>query len=85
MARDRQSSDEYVRPIRRVLIGMLVLVLAGLFLLWRIDSPRVERFRAELVDRVVPSFDWVMSPFTRVADMVDTGWRDWLRDACADR
>lgn len=71
MARDRQSSDEYVRPIRRVLIGILMLFLAGLFLLWRIDSPRVERLRAELVDRVVPSFDWAMTPFTRLADMVE--------------
>jgi rod shape-determining protein MreC len=71
LARDRQNSDEFVRPIRRILIGGLALALIGLFLLWRIDSPRVERLRAALVDRVVPSFDWALAPFTRLADMVD--------------
>ncbi len=43
-------------------MGILVLCLLGLFLLWRIDSPRVERFRAQVVDRVMPSFDWAMAP-----------------------
>ncbi len=57
MARDRGNSDAYVRPIRRILIGMLVLFLLAIFLVWRIDSPRVERFRAQLVDRIVPTFD----------------------------
>ena len=43
--------EEFSRPLRRVLVGLLVLVLLALFLLWRIDSPRVERFRTALVDR----------------------------------
>jgi len=60
-----------VRPIRRILIGLLVLLLFATFLLWRIDSPRVERFRAQLVDRVVPSFDWALVPVTRVAGMIE--------------
>ena len=34
--------------------GVLVLALVGLFLVWRIDSPRVERFRAAAIDAVVP-------------------------------
>ncbi len=71
MARDRQSSEDFVRPIRRILIGGLVAFLVAIFMLWRIDSPRVERLRAQLVDRVVPSFDWAMTPFTRAADMAD--------------
>ncbi len=57
--------------MRRILVGLLVLVLIALFLLWRIDSPRVERFRAALVDRVVPSFDWAMAPITRAAAMIE--------------
>ncbi|MEJ6397488.1 rod shape-determining protein MreC [Yoonia sp. 208BN28-4] len=69
MARDR-SSDDYTGPIRRLLVGLLVLVLLGVFLLWRIDSPRVERFRAMVIDRVVPSFDWAMAPVTGVINLV---------------
>ena len=71
MARDRGNSDEYVRPIRRILIGGMVLCLLALFLLWRIDSPRVERLRAQVIDRVVPSFEWALIPLTKVADMVE--------------
>jgi rod shape-determining protein MreC len=31
----------------------------------------VERFRAALVDRVVPSFDWALLPVTKAAAMID--------------
>jgi rod shape-determining protein MreC len=34
-------------------------------------QPAVERFRAALVDRVVPSLDWAMLPVTKVTDMVE--------------
>lgn len=71
MARNRQNSEEFVRPLRRLLVAALAVCLIGLFLVWRIDSPRVERLRAAIVDRVVPSFDWAVAPFTKVADMVD--------------
>ena len=71
MARDRGNSDAYVRPIRRILIGGLVLFLLAIFLIWRIDSPRVERFRAQIVDRIVPSFDWALIPVTKAAGMIE--------------
>ena len=68
MAKSRSTGPEdYARPLRRLFVGLLVLVLLGLFLLWRIDSPRVERFRAALVDQVVPSFDWALLPITKAA------------------
>ncbi|MEH6772571.1 MAG: rod shape-determining protein MreC, partial [Cereibacter changlensis] len=71
MARDRNGPEQFTRPLRRILVGGLVLLLLAVFLLWRIDSPRVERFRAALIDRLVPSFDWAMTPVTRVAGMID--------------
>lgn len=70
MARDRSSSSEFTRPVRRILVGLLVLFLVFLFLLWRIDSPRVERLRAQVIDRTLPGFDWAMAPVTAVAKMV---------------
>ncbi|MFN7053827.1 MAG: rod shape-determining protein MreC, partial [Gemmobacter sp.] len=70
MARNRTSPEEFARPIRRILIGLLAILLLALFMLWRIDSPRVERFRTALVDRVVPSFDWMLLPVTKAGDMV---------------
>jgi rod shape-determining protein MreC len=64
MARHRSDPAQFTRPLRRLLVGLLVLLLLALFVLWRIDSPRVERFRAALVDRFVPSFQWATAPVT---------------------
>ena len=71
MASDRNAQLDYHRPIRRIVIGVLVVCLMALFLLWRIDSPRVERMRAALIDRVVPSFDWALVPVNKVAGMIE--------------
>ncbi|MEY4697736.1 MAG: hypothetical protein RIT14_2164 [Pseudomonadota bacterium] len=71
MAKRSTGPEEFSRPLRRLLVGLLVLSLLGFFLLWRIDSPRVERFRAALVDHVVPSFDWALLPITKAAAMID--------------
>jgi rod shape-determining protein MreC len=70
MARNRVDPEEFSRPLRRVLVGLLVLILLLLFMGWRIDSPRVERFRSALVDRFVPSFQWAMAPVTWTTDVV---------------
>lgn len=77
MARDRDP-QHYSRPVRRILIGGLGVLLLGLFLLWRIDSPRVERFRMALLDRIVPSMDWAMAPVTWGAGVVD-GFQSYTR------
>ncbi len=70
MANDRTPQD-YARPIRRIVVVGSVVALVAIFALWRIDSPRVERFRVALVDAVVPNMDWAMRPVTSVARMVE--------------
>lgn len=71
MARDRNGPEQFTRPLRRIAVGGLVVLLLVIFMIWRIDSPRVEQLRAALIDRFVPSFEWVMVPVTKAADMVD--------------
>ncbi len=78
MARDRNADVDFLGPVRRVLIGALALTLLAVFLLWRIDSPRVEQVRAGLVDRVVPNMDWAMLPVTRAVGMVEN-FRSYTR------
>jgi len=70
VARDRNADYDFRTPVRRILIGVTGVVLLAVFLVWRIDSPRVERFRTAFVDRVVPSFDWALVPVTKLADMM---------------
>lgn len=71
MAGDRMNETDFVRPVRRLVLAVLAIALLLLFLLWRIDSPRVERFRTAFIDAVVPSMDWAMAPVTRVARMIE--------------
>lgn len=70
MAKDRNSDISLV-PVRRIVVGALVVSFIVLFLVWRIDSPRVERFRAAVVDAVMPAFSWVGTPVTRLSRMVE--------------
>jgi rod shape-determining protein MreC len=71
MARARYETEDFTRPLRRVLVGLLVLFLLVIFLIWRIDSPRVERFRTALMDRVVPDMSWALVPVTKASGMVE--------------
>ncbi|MEP0963532.1 MAG: rod shape-determining protein MreC [Roseobacter sp.] len=70
MAKDRSNSSDFIAPLRRLLIGVLVLFLLATFLIWRIDSPRVERFRAHVTDRFVPNLNWAMAPVTGTINLL---------------
>jgi len=70
LARDRAQSVDYAGPLKRLLTFVLILVLAAVFVVWRIDSPRVERFRAAVTDKIVPNFDWAMAPVTGTVNLV---------------
>ena len=69
MPQNRLQSDEYSRPLRRIAQAVIVLFLFGFFLIWRIDSPRVERFRAHVIDAVMPSFTWAMAPVMAITEL----------------
>ncbi len=71
LASERQTDTEYARPLRRIFVGLLAVVLIAVFLVWRIDSPRVERFRMAVIDTVVPSFDWAIAPVTQATALLD--------------
>ena len=69
MARERNQED-FVTPLKRLLYVLTIAILLLTFLLWRIDSPRVERFRAMVIDRFVPSMDWAMAPVTGTINLI---------------
>lgn len=64
--------------MRRILFGLVMTLLLGLFLLWRIDSPRVERLRSAIVDATLPRLEWVMAPVTGLVEMAE-GFRSYAR------
>jgi rod shape-determining protein MreC len=70
VAQDRSQSADYTGPLKRLVTAVLVLMLLAVFIVWRIDSPRVERFRAAVTDRIVPNFDWAMAPITGTVNLI---------------
>lgn len=78
MARYRNQDDNYLRPLRRIALGLAILFLFLLFIVWRIDNPRVERLRSAVIERVVPNVDWMLVPFTRLAKMTE-GFQSYAR------
>jgi rod shape-determining protein MreC len=70
MARDRNTPDRYSTALGRLMLGALTVMLLGLFLLWRIDNPRIERLRMEITDRVIPNFSAVTAPVTSAVNIL---------------
>jgi rod shape-determining protein MreC len=77
LARDRDDID-FLAPVRRILLTVMIGVLALSFVIWRIDNPRVERLRVAFIDRFVPSFEWAMAPVTNVLGMIE-GFQSYSR------
>ena len=63
------------RFVRRIAFGALAVGALALFLLWRIDNPRVERVRMALADAAAPSLEAVSAPLAGVATVLE----DWER------
>ncbi|OSP56301.1 rod shape-determining protein MreC [Pseudoruegeria sp. SK021] len=78
MAQDNDRGNDQFRPVRRILTGLCIAALLALFLVWRIDSPRVERLRSDIVDTVLPHMDWAMTPVTSVVKMSEN-FRSYAR------
>lgn len=70
MARNGTGSDDFAGPVRRLVVGLILLVCLLAMLVWRVDNPRMERFRAMVIDRVVPPMDWAMAPVTGLANLI---------------
>jgi len=51
-------------------VGLTLFIFFALFIIWRIDSPRVERFRMALVDTFVPNMHWALSPVTQFTRII---------------
>jgi len=69
LSNDRQTQTDYFAPLRRLITALLLLGLFGLFVLWRIDGPRVEKFRVLVIDTFIPSFEWMLRPMTSVVKL----------------
>ncbi|MBR9863158.1 MAG: rod shape-determining protein MreC [Rhodobacteraceae bacterium] len=70
MAHQNDSEVYFRRVVRRVLISVLLVFLVAIFLVWRIDNPRAERFRMAMIDRVVPNLEWVFAPVAHMSNMI---------------
>jgi len=64
LARLNPKEADTLAPFRYLATGIIVIFLIALFLVWRLDNPRVEKLRADVIDAILPKFEWVMAPAT---------------------
>ncbi len=69
MALSGQDKHNFTGPLARLLSLIIILFLIATFIIWRIDSPRVERFRTAVTDAIVPNMEWAMAPVTGVINI----------------
>lgn len=60
---------EFGALLKRGLMILLVFACIALFLLWRADSPRIERLRMALADWATPSVELTADPLAAAAEM----------------
>ena len=65
------------RSVRRIVLGLVTLVALVLIVLWRIDNPRIERFRMGVADTLQPVLVWTGRPVEMVADVIEN-WEQFL-------
>ena len=71
-SRERDDiGTEFWRLARRGLLIALILLCVVLFVLWRADSPRVERLRMALADWATPSVELTANPISAASHMVE--------------
>ena len=75
---EARVQQEYRKPLRRIFALGAIFFCLAVFLVWRIDSPRVERMGANVVDGLVPRLDWVLAPLDAGLDMA-RGFRSYVR------
>ncbi len=71
MARFHSDDDAQLSTLRRILLGTVLLLVFLLFLVWRIDNPRVERLRTAAIEAIVPNMEWALVPVTQGGRMID--------------
>lgn len=77
MARHRNDAQqEMARGLRRIALGALAFIALILFVLWRIDDPRVERLRMRLADGFSPLLESVSLPASQFGRLLGD-WRDY--------
>lgn len=70
MARDQNTSDQYSTALARLVLAAMIVMLLAIFLLWRIDNPRIEKMRMAIIDVVAPNFAWVATPVTGTVNLI---------------
>ncbi len=72
MAKQHGEEDGYASALGRFMLAIVILFLLAFFLIWRIDSPRVERVRMQIIDSVIPNFEWATAPLTAVTEIASS-------------
>ena len=67
---DRDSEQTSHRTVRKIFVGLALFGLIAIFLVWRVDSERMERVRASAVEFLLPAVEFGNRPLLFVSDLM---------------
>ena len=62
LTNDTESDLLVRRPLRRLFVALTAVFLIGLFIFWRIDNERMAAVRANVVNELLPIFEFGVEP-----------------------
>lgn len=67
---DRDSDQTSFRTVRKIFVGLALIGLIAIFLVWRVDSERMERVRTSAVEFLLPAVEFGNKPLLFVSDLM---------------
>ena len=68
---ERNLKGDYLKGLRTIFVLSLFLISTVIFIIWKIDNPRVERLRMVALEKIIPSFEWLLTPMRAFVNMSD--------------
>ena len=65
-----QVVDKSWQAVKRFILLLLVAFLLILFILWKAENQRIERFRIALIDRLIPNVSFFLAPIDKATKML---------------
>lgn len=68
---ERNSKGDYRKGLRAIFVLSLLLISFVIFIMWKIDNPRAERLRMVVLEKMIPNFEWLLTPMRAFVSMSD--------------
>ena len=66
------------KAVRRFFLTLIIFLLIFLFILWKIENQRLERFRSALIDQIIPRTEMILAPI-KIIHQVSSDFKSYTK------